>query len=302
LNLHQLRIFCSIVETGSFCSAAEKMFLSQPSVSQQIASLEKDYNIKLFNRKGRTISLTPEGKALFHLASDLIRQADEIPSRFKAMQELKSGKLSLGITSFTGRYILPGALQNFLSYFPSISINLISSSPSDTLRMLKRGSIELAVVGRVFPSTDETELTYRHLFEDPIILAVKKNHPWARSGKVSMSELQKETLIRVTGSCPLGTYVDEFLLRNRMHFSKEVKTEDIDVANAMVLQGVGAAFTSSLSLQREKEKGEIAFINLEDMSDLSWEIQCVYSFSGGLSYAGWEMVKKLEEQCRGLLK
>ncbi len=301
MNLHQLRIFCAIVETGSFCNAAERMFLSQPSVSQQIASLEKDYAIRLFHRKGRTISLTSEGKTLYNLASDLIRQADEIPSRFKAMQELKSGKLCLGISSFTGRYILPAALDNFLSSFPSISISLVSAPPSDIISLLKNGSIELAVIGRVFPSTNEKEITYRHLFEDQIILAVNSSHSWATKRKVSLHELQQETLIRVTESCPLGTYVDEFLVRNRIFCAKEVRTEDIDVAKALVLQGLGVSITSCLSIRREIERGDIIVVDLEGIEDLSWEIQCVYSFSGGLSYAGWEMVKRLEEQSRSLL-
>ena len=78
MNLHQLRIFCTIVEEGSFRQAAEKLFLSQPSVSQQVAALEKSYDVRLFERKGRSVSLTPEGRALHVLASDLLRQADEI--------------------------------------------------------------------------------------------------------------------------------------------------------------------------------------------------------------------------------
>ncbi|MGI6790115.1 LysR family transcriptional regulator [Aminivibrio sp.] len=302
MNLHQLRIFCSIVENGSFRSAADKMFLSQPSISQQIASLEKSYAIRLFNRKGRTISVTPEGKTLYNLAADLIRQADEIPARFKAMQELKTGKLNIGISPFAGNYVLPLALSRFLDEFPSISISLTSGSSNKLISLVKTGTIELAILGRDFSSTNDSELTYRPLFEDPIILTVNYLHPLAGKGKASLSDLRQETLIRLTGHCPLGTYVDEFLLRKRIQFAKEVETEDIDVAKSLVAQGIGVTITSCLSIQREKKSEEIVVVDFEGIQELSWEIQCVYSSSGGLSYPGWEMVKRLEENARKLLK
>ena len=100
----------------------------------------------------------------------------------------------------------------------------------------------------------------------------------------------------------MGTYVDEFLLRKRIQFAKEVETEDIDVAKSLVAQGIGVTITSCLSIQREKKSEEIAEVDFEGIQELSWEIQCVYSSSGGLSYPGWEMVKLLEENARKLLK
>ena len=145
-------------------------------------------------------------------------------------------------------------------------------------------------------------MTYRPLFEDPIILTVYFLHPLAVIGKASLSDLRQETLIRLTGHCPLGTYVDEFLLRKRIQFAKEVETEDIDVAKSLVAQGIGVTITSCLSIQREKKSEEIAEVDFEGIQELSWEIQCVYSSSGGLSYPGWEMVKLLEENARKLLK
>lgn len=95
VNLERLRVFRTIVEEGSFRRAAERLFLSQPSVSQNIAALEREYDVRLFERKGRTIALTLEGRALHVLASDLLRKADDIPLRFREMQMLKYGKLAI---------------------------------------------------------------------------------------------------------------------------------------------------------------------------------------------------------------
>lgn len=302
MNLHQLRIFCSVVEEGSFRQAAEKLFLSQPSISQHVASLEKDYSIRLFDRKGRTISLTPEGRALHVLASDLLRHADEIPDRFKDMQALRSGRLEMGVSPFAGYYILPPALADFRSDFPSVSVSVSSGNTTEILTDLRNGAVELVILGRNFPTSRDPSFTYRALGEDTLVMVVHSSHSWAARGQASYSETTGETLIRFTGDCPLGTYVDEFLLRNKIRFGDQVETDEIEVAKYLALQGVGAAITSSLSVQRDIAAGDLVPVLLDGMEELSWEIQCVYSSSRGLSYPGWEMVKRLEGLCKKLLK
>jgi DNA-binding transcriptional LysR family regulator len=301
MNLHQLRIFCAVVNEGSFRQAAEKLFLSQPSVSQQVAALEKDHNLLLFERRGRSISITPEGRALYVLASDLIRQADEIPSRFRDMRSLRSGELKIGASTFAGCHILPGPVREFHGLFPAVSLTLSSGGSGAILADLRKGGAELAVLGRNFPFSKAPDLTYRVLGEDPLVMAVSPGHPWAGREGIPFSEAADHTLLQFTGECPLGNYVDEFLLRSRINFGRRVSTDDMEGAKYLAAQGVGAVITSRLSVKKELASGELAPASMAGLDGLSWEIQCVHSSSRGLSYAGWEMMKLLEEHCRVLL-
>lgn len=302
MNLHQLRIFCTIIEEGSFRQAAEKLFLSQPSVSQQVAALEKSYDVRLFERKGRSVSLTPEGRALHVLASDLLRQADEIPARFRDMRALRSGRLEIGVSPFAGYYILPAALVGFRKDFPAVSISVTSGNTTEILRDLKRGNVEMVILGKSFPFSKDPALTYRPLGDDRLVLVAPNEHPWAAGGQASFPDAERRTLIRFAGDCPLATYVDEFLLRNRISFGEQVETDEIELAKNLAEAGVGVLITSSLSVQGSIAYGRLAPVMLEGMDDMSWEIQCVYSSSKGLSYPGWEMVKRLETTCRELLR
>ena len=301
MNLHQLRIFCTIIEEGSFRQAAEKLFLSQPSVSQQVAALEKSYDVRLFERKGRSVSLTPEGRALHVLASDLLRQADEIPARFRDMRALRSGRLEIGVSPFAGFYILPKTLGGFRDNFPAVSISVTSGNTTEILRDLKRGNVEMVILGKSFPFSKDPALTYRPLGNDRLVLVVPTGHPWASSGQASFADAERSTLIRFAGDCPLATYVDEFLLRNSISFGEQVETDEIELAKNLAEAGVGVLITSSLSVQGSIASGRLAPVMLEGMDDMSWEIQCVYSSSKGLSYPGWEMAKRLETLCRHLL-
>ncbi len=301
MNLHQLRIFCAVVHEGSFRQAAEKLFLSQPSVSQQIAALEKDLGFLLFERRGRSISITPEGKALYVLASDLIKQADDIPSRFRDMRSLRAGELKMGASTFAGSHILPAPVEEFHKRFPSVSLTLVSGGSGAVLADLRSGRVELAVLGRNFPFAKMQDLTYRVLGEDPLVLATSPAHPWAGRERIPFSEASAHTLIQFTEDCPLGNYVDEFLLRNRINFGRRISTDDMEGAKHLAARGVGAVITSRLSVKKELDSGELASASLTGLDGLSWEIQCVHSSPRGLSYAGWEMMKLLEEHCRNLL-
>lgn len=302
MNLHQLRIFCAVVNEGSFRQAAEKLFLSQPSVSQHVAALEKDFDILLFERRGRSISITPEGRALYVLAADLIRQADEIPSRFRDMRSLRAGELKMGASIFAGRHILPAPVEEFHRLFPAVSLTLSSGGTASIFSDLRRGTTELAVLGRNFLFSKAPDLTYRFLGEDPLVLTTAPGHPWAGRDKILFSEAEDHTLIQFTEDCPLGNYVDEFLLRNRISFGRHVRTDDMEGAKYLAARGVGVLITSRLSVKEEVAKGQLASVPVAGLESMSWEIQCVHSSSRGLTYAGWEMMKLLEEHGRDLLK
>ncbi len=299
VNLHQLRVFCAIVEEGTFRRAADKLYLSQPSVSQHIASLEQDYSVRLFLRKGRTISLTPEGRALYILASDLLRRADEIPERFRDMQTLGSGRLEMGVSPFAGAYILPGALAAFRRAFPGISLSVRSGNVQEVLTDLKKGRLELVLLGQSFLSSRDSSLTYRSLGFDPLLPVESPGNIRNRKGPLKTAD---ETFIRFGGSCPLAAHVDEFLLRKDVRFGQEVEVDDIETAKSLAEEGVGIAITSALSVARSLAEGRLAAAPLPEMDPPPWEIQCVYSSSGGLSYPGWEMVKLLEVYGKRLLK
>ncbi len=138
MNLERLRVFRTIVEEGSFRRAAERLYLSQPSVSQNIAALEKEYDVRLFERKGRTIALTPEGRALHVLASDLLRKADDIPLRFREMQMLKYGKLTVSATPHALNCLVPEAFCLFREQFPQSPARFNRGTRDTSLARRKR--------------------------------------------------------------------------------------------------------------------------------------------------------------------
>jgi len=214
---------------------------------------------------------------------------------------MRSGRLEIGVSPFAGYYILPGALADFRSTFPAVSISVISGNTTEILGDLKKGNVEMIILGKTFPAAKDPVFTYRSLCSDRLVLVAPRGHAWASNGRASLEETRNNTLIRFSGDCPLANYVDEFLLRNRIFFGEQVETDEIEIAKGLAEAGIGVLITSSLSAQSGIASGQLVPVMLDGMDDLFWEIQCVYSSSKGLSYPGWEMVKRPEANCREVL-
>lgn len=302
MNLHTLLIFRTVADEGSFRRAAERLFLSQPAVSQQVASLEKEYGVRLFDRKGRSIALTPEGRALHLLAIDLLRKAEEIPGRFREMKALRSGRIHIAVSPFAGRHILPGPVRDFAADFPAVSLSVHAGLPAQIAEDVKRGTAELGVLGRNFLESRDPDLTYRTLGKDPLVMAAAPSHPLFRHAPPHPLTTDEETLIRFSRNCQPVDHVEEFLLREGVRFGAAIEVNEIDMANSLAREGAGIAITSHLSILRDIEDGTLAVVPFPHMEDLHWEIQCFFSSYRGLSHAGWEITKRIESHCHRILQ
>ncbi|MFA7400415.1 MAG: LysR family transcriptional regulator, partial [Sideroxydans sp.] len=120
-RLKQMRAFCQVVRSGSITVASQKLFLSQPSVTLQIQALERELKTTLFERRGPTMRLTPDGEALYALAEPLVQGVDGLHANFEAQHgRLESGELNIGAGESTILYILPEVVSRFTKAYPGI--------------------------------------------------------------------------------------------------------------------------------------------------------------------------------------
>jgi DNA-binding transcriptional LysR family regulator len=285
VNIERFRVFLMIVEEGSFRRAAERLFLSQPSVSQHIAALEREYDVRLFERRGRSVSLTPEGRALHVLATDLLRKADDIPARFREMQLLKYGKLAISATSYALYRLVPEAFRLFREQFPHISLSLSTGESREATAAVANGSAELALLGKDSGYPPEPGLTCRVLGIDPLVTV-------ATEGASGLP------LIRYAPGCPLAPFANSLFVRPRSESPDALTVNSIDAAKALALHGAGQALLPASCVAEEIGNGRLRRIGAGQTEQSPWEIQVCYSTIRGLSYAGWEMVRILD-RCAG---
>ena len=192
-RLQKLRAFCHAAQTGSISEAAERVFLSQPTVSLQVQALERELNTVLFERRGPKIRLTPEGDILYRLAQPLVEGMDKLHETFAACcGHLESGELNIAAGESTILYILPEPVKCFAETYPGISVKLHNVTGRDGLAMLLAGEVDFAIGSMI---EVPQEILYVPIFRYDPMLITALDHPLAKKKTLTLEDIGPYGLI-----------------------------------------------------------------------------------------------------------
>ena len=147
MDFRRLQVFSAVYESRSFSKAGERLFLSQPTVSAHVASLEKELDAKLFDRLNKTILPTPAGDTLYAHCKDLFDMLDRAKAEVGSIAHEVSGRLSIGGSTIPGHYLLPRAMAEFQRLYPKVEMELAISDSRDVIRRVAEGGSMLGVIG-----------------------------------------------------------------------------------------------------------------------------------------------------------
>ncbi len=199
MTLTELRYVVAVARERHFGRAAEACFVSQPTLSVAVKKLEEELDVKLFERGGNEISVTPLGEAIVRQAQTVIEQAAAIREIAKSGKDPLSGPLKLGIIHTIGPYLLPDLVRQAIERTPQMPLMLQENFTVRLLEMLRTGEIDCAIMAKPFP---EQGLAVAPLYDEPFMVAVPKAHLLARRKRVSSEELKRETMLLLgTGHC-----------------------------------------------------------------------------------------------------
>ena len=153
LNSHQINVFLIAAETLNFTQAAQRLQISQPSVSQHIQSLEEHFGVQLFIRSGRNVELSDSALALIPLAREMVYLTQHMEETMASIKGNVHGHLVVGCSTSTGRYVLPKLLAAFHHKFPQVRATCHVIPQAQSLEMLREGKVHLAVASNPPPSS-----------------------------------------------------------------------------------------------------------------------------------------------------
>ena len=184
------------------------MHLSQPSVSLQIKALEQQLEAVLFERRGPRIELTPEGRALYELASPLVEGIDNLPEAFaEKCGKLDSGEIHIAAGESTILYLLPAFVERFAGAYPGVEIRLHNVTGREGLERLRGNSVDFAI-GAMFDTP--SDIIYRPIFSYPTVLITPCNHPLTALEDVTLEDIGPYGLIlppRHLSTCRIVDFV-----------------------------------------------------------------------------------------------
>ncbi|HEV8614661.1 MAG TPA: selenium metabolism-associated LysR family transcriptional regulator [Methylomirabilota bacterium] len=192
MDLRRLEIFAKVAELGSFSRAAEALFLTQPTISEHVRSLEDELGVQLLDRLGRGTTPTRAGQLLLGYAQRMLTLAREAQQAVDQLQGRMSGELAVGGSTIPGEYVLPALIGAFRTKYPDISISLLIGDSRQVSAWVEDGRVEVGVVGA---RPAGRALESRELMTDELVVVVPAGHPWAERRTVALAELRGEPLI-----------------------------------------------------------------------------------------------------------
>lgn len=194
MNTFQLSCFLAVAEYLNFSQAAQQLHVTHPAVSQQIQSLEKELNVKLFQRTTRSVKLTEEGKAFLNDARQIVAISDRAKKRFDSTMPGTLEVLSLGFYNFPCMFLLSDALEQLHAERPQLHPRLQVIPFQHIYRMLEEGDLDAVVGFRESPLVKISAL-YKEIAQVPLVCLCSSRSPLAARTEVSLSDLREEPLV-----------------------------------------------------------------------------------------------------------
>jgi len=260
-RLKQLRAFCYTAQEGSISAAAEKLFLSQPSVSLQIQALEREMKTELLERRGPRIRLTPEGRILFEIARPMVQGIDNLPETFAAhCGNLESGELNIAAGESTILYILPDVIKQFAEQYPGIAIKLHNVTGRDGMEMLRADNVDFAVGSMLEIPPD---ISYHPIFVYQPFLITAPGHVLAgKSTDITLEDIAAHDLILPPRHLSTWRIVDLVFQQHNLAYRVGLEAGGWEVIKKYVELGLGISIVTSICIT-ERDVDRLTAIPLD---------------------------------------
>ncbi|MDC0947853.1 LysR family transcriptional regulator [Gammaproteobacteria bacterium] len=256
-RLKQLRALSALAREGSISAAAESLSLSQPAVSLQLQALEREFGASLFDRRGRTLTLSPHGKLLVELSDPLVHTIDNLVSTFLArIGDVEEGGLRIAAEPSTALYLLPRVIERFRATHPGLDLQMQSLEITPALDKLRAGEIDLIVSSL---DHDCTDLTVESLLEVAPVLITSPDHPLQQCTNFRLRDILRYRLICPPRHLPTWQVIDALLSGQGIEpeVALQVESGGWEVVKRYVEADLGIAFVSGICLTGRERVGSI---------------------------------------------
>ena len=290
-TLHQLKVFEAIARSGSFTRAAEEMFLSQPTVSQQIKQLTKAVGMPLFEQIGKRLYLTDAGKEVLIVCKDISERMSQLEMTLADLRGLKQGNLRLTVIT-TAKYFVPRLLGQFRHRYPGIKVSLQVTNRKQVLERLSENLDDLYILGQ---PPEGLDINLRPMLENALVAIAPSAHPLAHEKNIPLQRLAEEPFIMREAGSGTRMAVERFFAENRVEINVEMEIGSNEAIKHAIVGGLGVSVLSRHVLALEGTKGPLTILDVEGLPiQRHWYI--VYPASKQLSVVAQTFLEYLLDE------
>jgi LysR family transcriptional regulator, hydrogen peroxide-inducible genes activator len=249
MELHQLRYFVAVAQLENFTRAAQKCFVAQPSLSQQIIKLEREFGGPLFDRTGRKVRLTDRGRTLFDRAIEILAAVDG--AKRAMSEEGDAGQIAVGAIPTVAPYLLPPLLKRFLTDYPKTEVTVFENLTEYTIQSCLEGEIDVGVLA--LPVADD-QLAIEPLFTEELLLATTVGHPLAARRKVTMQDVSLERFVLLSETHCLGQQVLSFCKGESCQPAVSCRSAQLLTVQELVSLGHGVSLIPQMAVSADRSQ------------------------------------------------
>lgn len=252
MNIEELKTFITVCELKNFTHTAEKLCMSQPTVSLHIKNLEHQFQTTLFHRSSKKLSITPTGEMLYKRAKQIIETVENTKQQIAGHHHTIQGELKIGASYTIGEYILPLILAHLKEHHPNLSLQISIGNTKEIVDHIKLLQLD---VGLIEGTTKEKDLNITPFMEDELVIVCSKKHPFVQKTQVTISDLQNEDwVIREAGS-GTGEYLQHVFNQYSIKVKSLTTISSIQGIKESVIHNIGLSLLSKNTISRELQLG-----------------------------------------------
>ena len=246
MNLKDLKYLVALADTGHFGKAAERSFVSQPTLSAQLKKLEEFLGVKLVERQPKNMQLTEVGKQIVVRARRMLDDGEEIIALARSNTDPFAGKLKMGLIPTIGPYLLPRVMPKIRKAVPQLSLMLYEYQTEALLKRLRDGEIDLGIMA--LPVLGEG-LESRALYEEAFTVALPTHHPLAAKDTIKVQDLKGQTLLLLEDGHCLRDQALEVCSRVDVHEAQDFRATSLETLRQMVVAGLGVTLLPEMAVE-----------------------------------------------------
>jgi len=280
MDFEQLKTFLEVWHQKSFSRAAEKLRITQPAVSAQIQSLEREVGERLFDRKGGKVTFTAAGRVFEPFAEHALDCHRHLLLMVSEQRRSPRGEISISAQESTSLYVLPEVFVEFKEHYPKVALKIARAEKSRTIEALLNREVDFGVVS--LPVTDQRFIV-ETIHEDELILAVPKGHPLTSVQHPGPKDIARHAFLLPKQ----GRQRDMLLNIFRMHdvYPKAVmEVESSELMKTFIRAGLGIGFLPSINVEAERKAGSIEVLRIEELR-LTRDLGLIYLKEKSLTHA-----------------
>jgi LysR family transcriptional regulator, hydrogen peroxide-inducible genes activator len=246
VNLKDLKYLVALADTGHFGKAAERTFVSQPTLSAQVKKLEEYLGVKLVERQPKNLQLTEVGRLVVVRARRMLDESEEIIALARSNTDPLAGQLKLALIPTVGPYLLPRVMRKLRKALPHLKLMLYEYQTESLLQRLRDGEIDLGILALPAP---QDGLESRALYQEAFTVALPDHHPLAAKSTIKVQDLKGQTLLLLEDGHCLRDQALEVCSRIDVREAEDFRATSLETLRQMVVAGLGITLLPELAVE-----------------------------------------------------